>query len=224
MVFTDPPYGVAYAEKNKYLNSIAFANRISTPIINDNIKDYKEFFKSFLDKFILNDYNAFYITISGQKLLELLEALRSLNYKMSQVLVWVKNNHVLGRQDYANKHELIVYGWIGKHKFYGDFDTTTWVIDKPLKSDLHPTMKPIELIVKAINNSSKCGMIVLDIFGGSGSTLIACEQTDRKCYMMEIDEHYCQVIIDRWLNFTGASPDSVLVERDGETFKYSELH
>lgn len=208
MVFTDPPYGVDYSEKNTFLNAIAPGNRIQTPIENDNIEDYNLFYGGFLKHFreILNDYNSFYITISGQKLLQLLEELKKLEYKTSQILVWCKNNHVLGRQDYANKHELITYGWVGKHKFYGGFQTTIWEVDKPLKSDLHPTMKPIELCSRAINNSSKNGMIVLDLFLGSGSTLIACEQLNRICYGMEIDSLYVSVILDRWSKFTGKDP------------------
>lgn len=204
MVFTDPPYGVDYSEKNTFLNAIARGNRIQTPIENDNIENYNLFYGGFLKHFknILNDYNSFYITISGQKLLQLLEELKKLEYKTSQILVWCKNNHVLGRQDYYNKHELMIYGWVGKHKFYGCFQTTIWEIDKPLKSDLHPTMKPIELCSKAINNSSKIGMIILDLFGGIGSTLIACEQLNRICYMMEIDPIYCDVIIKRWEKYS----------------------
>ena len=204
MVFTDPPYGVDYSEKNTFLNAIAKGNRIQTPIKNDNIEDYNLFYNGFLKHFknILNDFNSFYITISGQNLLQLLEELKKLEYKISQILVWCKNNHVLGRQDYSNKHELIIYGWIGKHKFYGGFQTTIWEIDKPLKSDLHPTMKPISLISRAINNSSKINDLILDVFGGSGSTLIASEQLNRKCYMMEIEPKYVDLIIKRWENYT----------------------
>jgi len=200
MVLTDPPYGVDYAGKNKYLNVITPANRIETPIVNDNIKDYDTFFLGFLKalKGVVEEYNTFYITISGQKLLCLLNQLERCEYYTSQILVWVKNNHVLGRQDYSNKHELIVYGWVSKHKFYGGFDTTVWEIPKPQVSPLHPTMKPIELCAKAIKNSTLSGMKVLDVFGGSGTTLIACEQLNRTCYMMEIDPAYCDVIRERY--------------------------
>jgi len=202
MVFSDPPYGVDYSEKNTFLNSISPGNRIQTPIENDNIEDYVKFFTGFLQILPLKEENSIYLTISGQKLLELLQSARASDIKMSQLLVWVKNNHVLGRQDYSNKHEMIFYGWKGKHKFYGQFDTTVWNFDKPLSSSLHPTMKPIELIKKALINSSQEGMNVYDGFGGSGSTLIACEQTKRKCFMMEIDPFYCSVIIERWETLT----------------------
>ena len=117
-------------------------------------------------------------------------------------------NHVLGRSDYNYKHEPIIYGWKkdGTHKFYGNgnFHTSVWDIAKPLKSDLHPTMKPVELVTNALLDGSKSGDVVLDVFGGSGTTLIACEQLGRKCYMMELDPHYCDVIIARWEKLTGA--------------------
>ena len=105
--------------------------------------------------------------------------------------------------DYATKHELILYGWKGKHKFYGGFSTSILEYDKPVKSELHPTMKPIELLSRLIKDGSKEDMLVYDPFLGSGSTLIACEQTNRICYGMELDPSYIDVIIQRWENFTG---------------------
>ena len=127
------------------------------------------------------------------------------NHPLRHCLIWAKNNHVLGSADYNYKHEPILYGWQHKHKFYGKGEqkTSVWNIAKPLKNDLHPTMKPIELIENAILNSSEKGMLVVDYFLGSGSTLIACEKTDRCCYGVEIDPHYCDVIIKRWEDFTG---------------------
>ena len=121
------------------------------------------------------------------------------------MLIWAKNNHVLGRTDYNYKHEPILFGWVDVHDFYGNGDQkfSVWNVDKPLKNDLHPTMKPVELIVNALMNSTKKENICLDLFGGSGSTLIACEKTGRKCRMMEIDPHYCDVIVRRWEEFTG---------------------
>lgn len=205
MMFIDPPYGVDYNSKNEFLNKWDKGNSNQTPIENDAIEDYDSFFGGVLSiiKNNLSDYNSIYVTISGQKLSQLLNQFKINNIKMSQILIWVKNNHVLGRQDYSNKHELIIYGWNGRHKYYGEFCTTIWEIDRPLKSELHPTMKPVELIIKAINNSSKKDMIVYDCFLGSGSTLIACEKTNRKCYGMEIDPHYCDVVIKRWEEYTG---------------------
>lgn len=209
MVFTDPPYGVNYSSKNEFLNKIDKGNRNQTPIENDYIEDYNKFFKGFLENLPLKENNSIYITISDQKLLELLESARETDTKMSQILVWVKNNHILGRQDYSNKHELIFYGWKGKHKYYGNFDTTVWEINRPSSSKEHPTMKPLKLMERAILNSSQKEQIVYDPFGGSGSTLIACEQTNRKCYMMEIDPNYCSVILERWEKYTNKKAQKI---------------
>lgn len=203
LLLSDPPYGVDYSSKNRFLNTICFANRIEEPILNDAIEDYEVWFQSWLKLIPLSETNSYYLTISGQKLLELSLALLSQNFKISQYLIWVKNNHVLGRQDYANKHELIIYGWKNKHQFYGDFQTTIWNVDKPLKNPLHPTMKPIELIQIPIHNNSKENQLIYDPFLGSGSTLIACESTKRRCYGMELDPYYVDVTIRRWENYTG---------------------
>ena len=126
-------------------------------------------------------------------------------------IIWAENNHVLGRCDYNYKHEPILYGWNKKHKFYGygDQKFSIWNYNKPLKNDLHPTIKPVELIVNAILNSSQRNMIVCDPFLGSGSTLIAAEKTNRKCYGMEIEPLYIQTTIDRWENYTDLKADAV---------------
>ena len=119
-------------------------------------------------------------------------------------LIWKKNNHVMGRTDYSYIHEPIIYSWKGTgHKFHGGFQTSVLEFSRPNKSDLHPTMKPVELLEKLICNSSMLGETVLDLFGGSGSTLIACEKAGRKCRMMEIDPSYCDVIVTRWERMTG---------------------
>lgn len=121
----------------------------------------------------------------------------------SATIIWVKNSLVLTPANYQRKYEPCFYGWFNKSSFVADRkQTEVWEFDKPNASKLHPTMKPIELCSNAIENSSKHGDIVLDLFGGSGSTLIACEQTNRNCYMMELDEFYCSVIIERWEEFT----------------------
>lgn len=129
------------------------------------------------------------------------------------VLMWHKNTATfsMGRLDYDYQHEPICYTWTKKHKFYGKgkFHTSVWDIDKPRKCDLHPTMKPVELVANCIENNSIGGDIVLDVFGGSGTTMIACEQLGRKCYMMELDPHYCDVIIDRWEQFTGRKAEKI---------------
>ena len=155
-------------------------------------------------KNILNTYNSYYICCSDKNIDIFIQTLKENKFVYSNQIIWNKNNSVLGLRDYNFKHELILYGWKDRHKFYsnGFFKTTVWDIAKPLKNDLHPTMKPIELIVNAILNSSLENMIVFDGFLGSGSTLIACEHTNRICYGMEIEPHYCSVIINRWQKYT----------------------
>lgn len=225
MVFTDPPYGVDYASKNEFLNNVDKGNRNQVPIKNDKLGEgtfelWGAAFKNF--KNILSDYHSIYIcSPQTRDLMMMMMMMERGGIYISNVIIWVKNNHVLGRLDYMLKHEPIVFGWLqkGKHKFYGAGEQkfSVWEYNKPLKNDLHPTMKPVELIENAIKNSSKANGIILDIFGGSGSTLIACEKTNRKCMMMEIDEHYCTVILQRWADFVGKDP----IREDG--MKFSEL-
>lgn len=213
MVFTDPPYGVSYTEKNEFLNSLGTGHRLTKAIENDSNppQDMYEFWvKAFKNiHAATKDKMAYYITApqGGDLLLLLLQAVRDSGFMLKHQLIWNKNNHVLGRCDYNYKHEPIIYGWKigGTHKFVGGgpFKTSVWDVNKPLKNDLHPTMKPVELIAAAVLDNSNTGDAVLDCFGGSGSTLMACEQTGRHCYMMEYDEHYCDVIIARWEKYTG---------------------
>ncbi len=222
MVFTDPPYGVSYAEKNTYLNTISRGNRIQTKIIGDHetVEDLAEkiIYPAFCQiKEALAERSSYYITApQGGDLLMMMMMMQKAGLPLRHMLIWVKNNHVLGRTNYNYKHEPILFGWVKVHDFYkkGDHKFSTWEINKPLKNDLHPTMKPVELIENAIKNSSKKGNIILDLFLGSGSTLIACEKTNRKCYGMEIDEHYCTIILQRWAQFTGKTP----VREDGALF------
>lgn len=212
LVFTDPPYNVNYASKNKFLNKIDNGNRIQDDIENDNYdsdeevceKLWKPAFRNMRDN--AKDYCSIYVTMpqGGAHMMMMMEA-ASEGWKVKHELIWVKNNHVLGRTDYFYKHEPIMFGWAETHKFYGkgQFNKSVWEIDKPAKSDLHPTMKPIRLIENVILNSSAENDCVMDLFGGSGSTLIACEQLNRTCYMMEYEPHYIDVIIKRWEDFTG---------------------
>ena len=123
-------------------------------------------------------------------------------YHYSNLLTWLKNNHAFSYTDYTKKTELIVYGWYGKHKFYGGFNTDVLEYNKPVKSPFHPTMKPLSLTAKLMTNSSKKGDNVLDCFGGSGTTLLVAEKLNRNCYMIEKDPHYCETIIKRWENMT----------------------
>ena len=132
-------------------------------------------------------------------------------------LIWLKNNIVLGRCDYNYKHEPILFGWADSHRYYGkgQFQSSVWEVAKPMQNKLHPTMKPVELIENALLNSSAEGDIVMDLFGGSGSTLIACEKTGRVCRMMELSPRYVDVIVRRWQEFTG---QEATLEEDGRTF------
>jgi DNA modification methylase len=149
---------------------------------------------------------AIYVCHSDTEGVNFRKALLEAGWLLKQCIIWVKNSLVLGGQDYHWQHEPILYGWKpgAAHNWNGDRkQTTTWEIDRPSRSSDHPTMKPIELCAKAINNSSRSDDIVLDPFGGSGSTLIAAEQTGRTCYTMELDPVYCDVIIRRWEELTG---------------------
>ena len=213
MFITDPPYGVSYTDKNEFLNSIDASQRLTNAIQNDSHKP-EEMEKFWVAAFTIG-YNftkermSYYITApqGGDLLLLLLQAIRTSGFALKHSMVWNKNNHVLGRCDYNYKHEPIIYGWKqkGTHDFYGKgkFKTNVWDIPKPLKNDLHPTMKPVALIENMLLNNSIEGDIALDLFGGSGTTLIACEQLHRKARLMELDPHYCDVIIARWEKLTG---------------------
>ena len=154
---------------------------------------------------------SYYVTgpQGGDLLLLLLLALRESGFPLRHMLIWAKNNHVLGRADYHYQHEPILYGWVegAAHRFYGTHgETSLWPIDKPLKSDLHPTMKPVELYARALRNSSAPGDIVADIFAGSGTAILAAEQLGRRCYAMELDPTYVAIILQRYLDTTGTRP------------------
>jgi DNA modification methylase len=218
LLLTDPPYGVSYASKNEFLNALDKGNRVQTAIENDHKKP-EEMSAFWVAAFTtvrehMRPGASYYVTAGpqGGDLLLLLLALKEGGFPLRHMLIWAKNNHVLGRSDYHYKHEPIFYGWVeGAHTFYGGpSETSLWTIDKPHKSELHPTMKPIPLFAKAIVNSTKSGETVLDPFLGSGTTLIACEQLGRTCYGMEISPQYCQVIIDRWEKFTGNTHEVIL--------------
>ena len=216
LLLTDPPYGVSYASKNEFLNALDEGNRVQTAIENDHKKP-EEMSAFWVATFTtvrehMRPGASYYVTgPQGGDLLLLLLALKEGGFPLRHMLVWAKNNHVLGRSDYHYKHEPIIYGWVeGAHTFYGGHsETSLWSIDKPHKSDLHPTMKPVALFAKAVENSTKSGETVLDPFLGSGTTLIACEQLGRTCYGMEISPQYCQVIIDRWEKLTGQKAEKI---------------
>jgi DNA modification methylase len=216
LLVTDPPYGVSYASKNKMLNALNKGNRIQKAIENDH-KTSDEMFdlwKLWFAKIktCLKGGASYYITgpQGGDLLLLLLQSIKETGFTLKHMLIWKKNNHVLGRCDYHYKHEPIIYGWINDHKFYGGrSETSVWEINKPHKSDLHPTMKPVELYARAIKNSSKEGDLVFDAFGGSGTCLIACEHLKRKAVLTEIDPAYCDVIVERWEILTGKKSELI---------------
>ena len=219
MVFTDPPYGVSYTDKNEVLNSLDGGKRKTKAIENDALpaKEMAGFWAAAFNNLAActKERMVYYITApqGGDLLLLLQSAIEDGPLALKHMLIWNKNNHVLGRCDYNYKHEPIIYGWKkkGTHTFYGKgkFKTTIWDIDKPLKNDLHPTMKPVELVANCLLDGSKEGDIVLDIFGGSGTTIVAAEETGRRCYMMELDPHYCDVILARWEKLTGQQAHKV---------------
>jgi DNA modification methylase len=230
MCFTDPPYGVSYADKNQFLNTLDRGNRVQVPIKNDHmsVDDTSEFvYKAFCNiRDNLAEYSSYYITApqGGELLMMMMTMMQKACIPLRHMLIWVKNNHVLGRCDYNYKHEPILFGWINKHKFYGkgEHKFSTWEIPKPVKNDLHPTMKPVALVENALLNSSLKGQICLDLFGGSGTTLIACEQLGRKARLMELDEHYCDVICQRYINLKKSDADVFLL-RGGKKIPYKEV-
>ena len=217
---TDPPYGVDYSSKNEMLNAFDKGNCCQRPIKNDHIENYREFFASFLSIIPFADYNTIYIFMSGNELHNVRIAFDDCKIKWGDYLVWVKNNHVLGRKDYNSKYEFCVYGWAGVHKFHADGHRTTVLeYDKPTKNDLHPTMKPIALIEQLVTDGSGKNAIIFDPFGGSGSTLIACEKTKRRCYMMELDPKYCDVIVKRYKEFCEKNDKVAVIKRNGEVIE-----
>ena len=203
MVFTDPPYGVSYEgglnEKKKQ------------QIKNDNVTGnnlYNFLLEVFTNaKKYTNDKSAFYVFYATKTTKEFINAFLDSGLKQRSIIAWYKKGGGFGdfMAQYMNAYEPCIYGSNGDSvNWYGaSNEKTVWEINKEKVCDLHPTMKPIEVVSRAINNSSKKEDSVLDLFGGSGSTLIACEQLNRKCYMMELDPKYVDVIIQRWENFTG---------------------
>ncbi len=177
-------------------------------IENDTFKNedsYRQFTRGWLAavKPCLAEKNSTYIFNSDKMLFALKDGMVDAGFKLAQLLIWVKSNQVIGRRDYLAKHELIAYGWYGSHKFFKSKDKSVLYYPKPNKSPLHPTTKPAGLIRRLILNSSKVGDIVYDPFAGSGTTLIACEQTKRRCLTVEIDPDYCETIISRYKRLKG---------------------
>jgi DNA modification methylase len=217
MTFCDPPYNVDYANTPK--DKLRGKHR---PILND---DLGSGFEAFLYDACLNilqvTKGAVYVCMSSSELHTLQRAFAAAGGKWSTFVIWAKSTFTLGRADYQRQYEPILYGWKdgADHYWCGARDQgDVWFFDKPVRNDLHPTMKPVALVERAIRNSSKSRDIVLDPFGGSGSTLIACEKTGRQARLIELDPKYVDVIILRWQGFSGGA--AVL---DGEGRSYEEI-
>lgn len=212
MVFTDPPYNVAYKGKGKARASIA----------NDALgEDFGRFLEAACTAMVASCKGSLYICMSSSEIDTLKSSFEAAGGHWSTFIIWAKNTFTLGRSDYQRQYEPILYGWPkGTERFWcGARDQgDVWLINKPLRNDLHPTMKPIALVERAIRNSSKTKDIVLDPFGGSGSTLMAAEATGRRAVAIEIDPAYCDVIVRRWQERAGRE---ATLNGDGRTF--SEL-
>jgi len=214
MVFTDPPYNVNYANSAK--DKLRGKHR---PILTDALgADFHDFLYDALSLLVAHTRGAIYVTMSSSELDTLQAAFRSAGGHWSTFIIWAKNTFTLGRADYQRQYEPILYGWPegAERHWCGDRDQgDVWQIKKPQKNDLHPTMKPVELVERAIRNSSRPGDVVLDPFGGSGTTLIAAEKSGRVARLIELDPKYADVIVRRWQDWTGQQATR---EADGLAF------
>lgn len=217
LVFTDPPYGVSYAAKNEFLNAVARGNRIQDPIENDHlsVEEMGKFWEQAFTRMFeaCEPGAAYYVTgPQGGDLSMMMMMMQKAGWLLKHVLIWVKNNHVLGRCDYHYKHEPILYGWkpgAGHYWAGGNSEMSVWEVDRPQTSDQHPTTKPVALYERAIENSSKPGDQVLDLFVGSGTMLAAAERTGRRAFAMELDPVYCGVAIERWEKLSGGKHEVI---------------
>ena len=217
MIFTDPPYNVNYEGSDG--QSIQNDNMGNEEFYNFLLSVYKNMFDS------IKDGGSIYVCHADSEGLNFRKAFIDAGFKLAQCLIWVKNSFTMGRQDYQWQHEPILYGWKpgAGHYFVDDRSlSTVWFYDKPKHNDLHPTMKPLELVGQGINNGSLLGQLVLDLFGGSGSTLIACEQAGRINYSMELDEKYADVIVKRFIKYKDSTDDCYLI-RDGVQIPLAEI-
>lgn len=217
LILTDPPYGVSFQSSD------------GLSIQNDSIKG-EEFYQFLLSAMqnmasVLENGGAAYVFHADTEGLNFRKAFVDAGFHLAGCCIWVKNSLVLGRSDYQWQHEPVLYGFLqnGKHPWYSDRkQTTIWNFDKPKRNKNHPTSKPLDLLAYPINNSTQENAIVIDAFGGSGSTLMACEQSNRICCTMELDEKYASVILRRYVENDG-NPNDVYVERNGEKIMYSDL-
>ncbi|HEN0367632.1 TPA: site-specific DNA-methyltransferase [Streptococcus agalactiae] len=216
LVVTDPPYNVNYEGSAGKIKNDNMAND----------KFYNFLFNAFsnMEK-VMADDASIYVFHADTEGLNFRKAFNDAGFYLSGCCIWKKPSLVLGRSPYQWQHEPCLYGWKkkGKHQWYsGRKETTIWEFEKPKKNAEHPTMKPIPLLAYPITNSSMSNTVVLDPFGGSGSTLIACEQTDRSCYTIELDEKFCDVIVKRYIEQVGSDKD-ISVLRNGKEYSYSEV-
>jgi len=199
-ILTDPPYGVSYGGKT--------GRRIAN---DQGEQDYRTFFARFLKLAPVSKRNTAFVFMSGQELHNLRLALDDAGFTWGDYLIWAKQRFVLGRKDYNAGHEFVVYAWKGSHKFYGPVGKASTVLsfDRPVASADHPTMKPTELLTRLIRDGSAPGAVVYDPFLGSGSTLIACEMSGRRCVGIELEARYCASTVRRWERFTGLLAERV---------------
>ena len=229
LYITDPPYNVSLGKSGSTAGSRKeYRREDGTAIANDNLPDRK--FRRLLIQSFANAKRhmlpgaAFYIWYSDSENLNFRNACADVGWEVRQTLIWNKSSLVLGRQDYQWKHEPCLYGWnAGTHRWFGDRKETTVIdIDKPKRSAEHPTMKPVPLFAWQIRNSSQPGEIVCDSFGGSGTTLIACEELGRRARLIELEPKFCDVIVERYIERKGKSEDVFLI-REGEKLAYEGL-
>jgi DNA modification methylase len=224
MVFTDPPYNIGYkgTMSNTTVNGIEVGH-VAISAKYDDIKndkmtedDFYDFMCDVLKEIKIYCQGAYYISFGSQTLYQLLKPLNDLKIDYKSIIIWMKNQSTISGKDFKSRYEPIVYGRFND-AFYGERfnQEDIWEFQRTLKNDLHPTMKPIPLIENALNNSSKEGMKVMDLFLGSGSTMVASHQLKRKCYGMELEPKYCQVIIDRMKKLD----PSLKIKRNGEVLK-----
>jgi len=218
MIFTDPPYlmnftGGIHADGSKSFNAKhgSIKNDKMTEREGDDFLDaINAVIRSKVD-------GAFYISFYRLGIAKYLSSMERTGLKNRALVIWDKGNHTLSNSDYMSMYEPIFYGWVNSHKFYGGKNgMDIWRIKRTAKNDLHPTMKPVELVCKAIEDGSQVNGVVLDLFGGSGTTLIAAEKLNRQARLMELDPRYCDVIIKRWQDFTG---QQATFEATGQTYE-----
>lgn len=217
MVFTDPPYLMDFTGGVNEDGSKSF-NASHGAIKNDKMSksDGDDFLDAINSIIKIKVIGAFYITFYRLGIDRYYESFKRTGLQCRSLIIWDKGNHTLSKSDYMSMYEPMFYGWVQDHNFYGGNNgMDIWRISRTKKNDLHPTMKPVELVEKAICDGSIRNQIVLDIFGGSGTTLIACEKLKRQARLMELDEKYVDVIINRWQDFTGKQ---AVLESNGKTY------